>query len=458
MWTWRRLPRGFWQSLALVALPSAILVGIEIYHATAIVPEVAHSHAAVAHTLQVIDTARALDQSIQDAERGQRGFIITGDAKYLEPYTQALTRTPAGLAQLKDLTKDDPAQQKRLSLLEQQINVKFAELKQTIAVRQDQGFEAARQIVETDLGQDTMHAITDLIGFAISDEYKLLTARETRAAEDQRASARAGIIARVLASTALAVGVFVLILNLTRVATAHRISAASEERFRLLIDGAKDYAIYMLDPDGNVVSWNIGAERIKGYTDEEIIGRNFACFFTAEDVRAGLPDQHLRTAAMEGRFEHEGWRVRKDGSRFWANAVLTALCEPDGSLRGFVKITRDISERRHQQEALAQSQAALGAGTEDGGGGPAYRRHCARLQQSVDGDPGQPGTGRASRRGHQSRGLGTAARPGAERCRTRSGAYPPAARVFATTDAGAAGHRHQRACRQHVRAAAPHPW
>ena len=123
MWTWRHLPRGFWQSLALVALPSAILVGIEIYHATAIVPEVARSHAAVAHTLQVIDTARALDQSIQDAERGQRGFIITGDARYLEPYTQALTRTPAELAQLKELTKDDPAQQKRLSLLEQQINL-----------------------------------------------------------------------------------------------------------------------------------------------------------------------------------------------------------------------------------------------------------------------------------------------------------------------------------------------
>jgi PAS domain S-box-containing protein len=359
MWTRPHLAKSFWRNLLLIAVPSAALIGLEIYHATAIVPELARSQAAVAHTFRVIDTARALDQSIQDAERGQRGFIITGDAKYLEPYTKGIKEAPARLAELKELTAGDPDQQKRLSSLEQQINVKFAELKQTIDARQDQGFDAARRIVETNLGQDAMREITDLIGFAISAEYKLLSERETRAAEDQRTSTLMSLAAQVLALAVLGVGVVVLMLNLRRITKARQASAESEERFRLLVDGANDYAIYMLDPEGNVVSWNEGAKRIKGYTANEIIGRNFACFFTPEDLQVGLPDQHLRIAAMEGRFEQEGWRVRKDGSRFWANTVLTALRGSDGSLRGFVKITRDVSERRRQEEALEQSQAAL---------------------------------------------------------------------------------------------------
>jgi PAS domain S-box-containing protein len=396
MWT-RRLPRAFWQSLALIALPSAAFVGIATYHATAILPELAGSQAAVAHTFQVIDTARALDQAIQDAERGQRGFIITGDVKYLEPYTTGIDEAPIRFDELQKLTADDSEQQQRLSQLEEQMKVKFSELKQTIEARRNQGFDAARQIVETNIGQDTMHAVNDLIGSAISTEYKLLAEREARAAQDQRTNALLSIVGAALASAVLAAGVVVLLLNLSRLIKAREASAESEERFRLLVDGARDYAIYMLDPAGSVVSWNEGARRIKGYTAEEIIGRNFACFYTPEDVEAGLPDEHLRTAAMAGRVGHEGWRLRKDGSRFWAETILTVLREPDGSLRGFVKITRDISERRQQQEALAQSQAALAQAQKDGSSGPADRRHCARLQQSADGDPGQLGAGGAPR-------------------------------------------------------------
>jgi len=359
MGTGRRLPKALWQNLLLIAVPSAALIGLEIYDATAILPDLVRSQAAVTHTFHVIDTARALDQSIQDAERGQRGFIITGERRYLEPYTTGIQQAPVRLAELKKLTEDNPEQQRRLSLIERQMNSKFADLKRTIDARQDQGFDAARQLVESHIGQDAMRVITELVGFAISAEYRLLTERQERAAEDQRTSALMGSVAGALALAVLLVGVVVLILTLSRTAKARETLAESEERFRLLIDGAKDYAIYILDPAGNVISWNDSARRIKGYAAAEIVGRHFACFFTPEDVRAGLPGQHLRAAAMEGRFEHEGWRIRKDGSRFWANTVVTALHDPDGSLRGFVKITRDISERRHQQEALEQSQATL---------------------------------------------------------------------------------------------------
>jgi PAS domain S-box-containing protein len=133
----------------------------------------------------------------------------------------------------------------------------------------------------------------------------------------------------------------------------------SEEKFRLLVDGARDYAIYLLDPDGTVITWNAGAERIKGYTASEIIGMNFSIFFSEEDVRSGKPQQILNTALREGRAEQEGWRIRKDGSRFWVNAVAMALRDKSGQLVGFSKITRDVTERMRQREELSKSEEAL---------------------------------------------------------------------------------------------------
>ncbi len=130
----------------------------------------------------------------------------------------------------------------------------------------------------------------------------------------------------------------------------------SEERFRLLVDGVKDYGIFMLDPTGHVASWSRGAERIKGYKADEIVGRHFSCFYLPEDVQNGKPEQELRTTIAEGRHEDEGWRIRKDGSRFWANVVLTTLTDGDGKLRGFSKITRDITERKLAEEKLRETE------------------------------------------------------------------------------------------------------
>ncbi|RZL95932.1 MAG: PAS domain S-box protein [Variovorax sp.] len=121
---------------------------------------------------------------------------------------------------------------------------------------------------------------------------------------------------------------------------------ASEERFRLMVDGVKDYAIFMLDPAGHVVSWNTGARATKGYEAEEIIGQHFSVFYPAEVIATGFPDLELRSALETGRFEDEGWRLRKDGSRFWASVVITALFDKDGDHRGFAKVTRDLTERR----------------------------------------------------------------------------------------------------------------
>jgi PAS domain S-box-containing protein len=127
-------------------------------------------------------------------------------------------------------------------------------------------------------------------------------------------------------------------------------------QLQLLIDAVIDYAIYMVDFDGRIKSWNSGAERLKGYTADEIIGQSFSCFYTAEDRHAGLPQRALRTARETGRFAAEGWRVRKDGTRFWASVVVDAIKDEKGELIGFAKITRDVTERQEAQEHLLESE------------------------------------------------------------------------------------------------------
>jgi PAS domain S-box-containing protein len=140
----------------------------------------------------------------------------------------------------------------------------------------------------------------------------------------------------------------------------------SERSFQLLVESVTDYALYMLDPTGRVVSWNSGAKRIKGYEAADIIGKNFECFYSEQDRAAGVPAAGLRTAAREGRLETEGWRLRKDGTRFWANVIIDAITS-DGHLVGYAKITRDITERRAAEGRLRQAQKMEAVGQFTGG-------------------------------------------------------------------------------------------
>jgi len=140
-------------------------------------------------------------------------------------------------------------------------------------------------------------------------------------------------------------------------AASPRHSGSIEDRLQLLVEAVEDYGIFLLDTEGHVVSWNSGAQKLKGWRREDILGRHFSIFYPPEAVATGWPDEELRRAARDGRFEDEGWRVRQDGTRFWANVVITALREPgDGTLTGFAKVTRDLTERRAHEEALRTSE------------------------------------------------------------------------------------------------------
>jgi PAS domain S-box-containing protein len=163
----------------------------------------------------------------------------------------------------------------------------------------------------------------------------------------------------VTAVTLLVLGVAVLSAGIERRFSVQKLQlSASERRYQLWVNGVKDYAIFMLTPEGNVASWNLGAERTKGYRPEEIIGRHFSCFYPEEE-RSSKPKQQLQLAITDGRAEEEGWRVRKDGSKFWADAVITALWDNEGHLQGFSNVTRDITERKQAEESVREVSGRL---------------------------------------------------------------------------------------------------
>jgi len=145
----------------------------------------------------------------------------------------------------------------------------------------------------------------------------------------------------------------------SKTTSVHEALRASENQFQLLVQGVKDYAIFMLDPQGRITTWDSGAEHIKGYAADEIIGEHFSRFYTEEDQREGVPMRALHQATTEGRYEAEGWRVRKDGSRFRASVVIDAIHDDAGKLIGFAKVTRDVTERHSAQEMLEQARERL---------------------------------------------------------------------------------------------------
>lgn len=183
---------------------------------------------------------------------------------------------------------------------------------------------------------------------------------ERTQAQLELAQAKSNLELRVEERTAeLAAANQILTQEILRRAKTEEELRGSEERFRLLIEGVRDYAILSLTPTGYITSWNVGAEHIKGYQADEIIGQHFSRFYTEEDLERGRPQTALVTAMDEGRSEDEGWRVRKDGSRFWANVVITPLRDQEGKLIGFSKITRDLSERKQTENVVQAARSEL---------------------------------------------------------------------------------------------------
>ena len=356
-----------WRGLALILLPGLWLVGIEVYQFGQNVPRLRQSQERVAHTFKVIEATRRLELALHDAERAQRGFLITGEEAYLQPYVAANRKVPVLLARVKELTAGNPEQQRRWQVLEGQIEAKARVLENAVDARRSQGAEAARQLVRSNAGLDAMLAVDRVIDAAIAAESELLQRREERVAGEERTAAWISAAGAGLALLAMLIGGVLVVIGFRRIAASEGALRRSEEQLRLMISNVRDYAIFMLDPAGKVASWNQGAALITGHGSEEVLGKHFRQFYPPEELKAGTPDRQIDLAAREGSAEAEGWRLRQDGSRFWASSVLSAIRDEQGRLRGFANITRDLTERRAMEERIRQSQRLEAVGQLTGG-------------------------------------------------------------------------------------------
>lgn len=313
----------------------------------------------VAHTHLVLQELDAILADLINEETGQRGYIITGDDSYLQAYSFSLQRLQRDIGEVRGLTVDNAAQQRSLSHLDPLLATRLLQLQQGVAARQKQGMTAAVSAAKTGGGQQTMDQARTLIAGMQREEQRLLGERLEKVSTSSRWAKVLIVAGDVMAFFFLLAAALIVHQEMARRKKMEEELRQSEERFRVLVAGVKDYAILMLDPDGIVVSWNAGAERIKGYRAEEILGCHFSRFYLSKEVEVGKPERVLREAVEQGRVEDEGWEVRKDGSCFWADVVIRALYDENGRLRGFVKVTRDMTDRLQAEEEMKARNAQL---------------------------------------------------------------------------------------------------
>lgn len=385
-----------WKGLVVVILPLSILIGALVSLTFASSAEV-RAESDVRRAFSIQRDTYQVHALLAEAAAGVRGYALTGQERFLDPYRKAEAALPLTMQRLERDIRD-PQVRGYFERIEAAVDRKRGGLATIVRLVSEggpgqEGSRLEQALLSNKVVLDGMRRDIDLIQ---ARERVVLERRQARVDDVRRRffwlTAISGIVgllgslaAVYLFSTGIVRRVRVLEGNAERLARGDpletgpvdadeigaltqrlvRASALlrgreqalrdSEERFRLVIEGVRDYGIFALDNEGVVASWNPGAERIKGWRGEEILGQHFSRFYP-DETRDTLPGEMLRRACAEGSAEDEGWRVRKDGSRFWANVVVTALRGDDGNLRGFAKVTRDITERRQAEEALGRAR------------------------------------------------------------------------------------------------------
>lgn len=312
----------------------------------------------VDRTHRIISGEQELLKLNVDMETGVRGFQYTGNAEFLQPYAEAAQVVDSKFAALNQLVSDNPSQRAQVASIRGSFEQWKLAAEKTIARRADVSIREPDQDRFDQMlkGKASMDAIRAQYAAFDSDEM-LLRTKYLR--EVNRGYLLGGVIFFVIVFGA---GI-VVALSFRRHQRRSAVREEQEElrrrdeKLRRMVWAVKDYAILMLDTTGHVVTWNEGAQRIKGYRAEEIIGRHFSTFYPADVAAIGKPALELKIAEEKGRYEEEGWRVRQDGSQYWASVVITALRDEDGRLSGFAKVIRDMPEPKDTEQALLTAEA-----------------------------------------------------------------------------------------------------
>ena len=301
------------------------------------------------HTHDVLEHLQSLFLAMQNVEVGYRGFVLTDQQSALDAYHDSIVGLARTVATIRDLTSDNPTQQRQFPALERQIDDQIGFGEMAIGLRRTEGLEAAANAIRDGPNQRTVDKARD-IGRAMQDEELRLLAIREEVRERRFRQTRVGLTLGMILGVLIAVAAR---WSVQRERFTRRLAEEAlencDEKYRILVDTCEDHAIFMLDPQGQIVSWNVGAERMSGYTPEQAVGRNFSCFFSPEDIQRGRPEEILRVTTVNGRHEEEGVRVRKDGTRFLANVANIALLDPAGNLRGFCETSHDLSRNKESE-------------------------------------------------------------------------------------------------------------
>jgi PAS domain S-box-containing protein len=303
----------------------------------------------VRHTHAVIESIQDLALTMENIESSSRGFVLSGNESDLSPYRANVLRAGQDQATIRTLTADNPAQQNHFPIVETLSTERIAHADMMIGLRRNEGLDAAIAAIDRgpeDQVNDEFQAVIDKMQ---DEELRLLAIRMETTDRDRNQTRMILIVGTLLGILIAGIAAWSAVRDSNRRATTEEALQQSEEKYRMLLDGVQDYAIFMLDPRGTVVSWSASAAHIKGYTSQEMIGQNFSRFFTPEDVRRGRPEEVLRLAATNGRHEEFGMRVRKDRTEFLASVTFIALRDSAGNLRGFSEICRDLSEHKQSE-------------------------------------------------------------------------------------------------------------
>jgi PAS domain S-box-containing protein len=311
----------------------------------------------VSHTQAVLAAVNDLNSQLAGAESAHRAFLASGDQSHLNKLSAAFQKAPALLSQLRALTVDNDAQGRSIDTLFALVGRRLVWSQRIVDIARTAGFVPARALAASSEAEGDAIAIENTLENVRGRELALLRVR-TEALELAARETKVAILAGSGVALLLAVLAGLQVTSdLAARQRAEAILRENEARFDALEAGAGDFAILWLDPQGRISKWNAGAERLHGYRADEIVGQHFSRFYTSADVAAGKPDHLLQAALVDGGAEDEGWRVRRDGSRYWASVGITTLRDPQGTVLGYGKITRDTTARRNAEEAVQESES-----------------------------------------------------------------------------------------------------
>ncbi len=323
------------------AILALLIVGATSYRVMAVSSE---SDRSVRHTHEVLESLQSLLSAMESLESNARGFLLTDNESFLAAYRANVSQSEEREVILRNLTVDNPVQQRQIPVLERLSAQKTLLAEKVFVVRQTEGLKAAVDAILAGGGQPIMEQYREVIREMTAEEQRLLVLRDANAK-------RRFVQTRIVLIFGTILGLLIVVAagrtalhDSSRRSRSEAELRASEDKYRRLIDGVQDYAILMLGPRGDIRSWNPGAERMTGCTFEEVAGKNFSRFFSPEDVKRHRPEEILRMAAASGLLEEQGERVRKNGTRFLVRTTFTASRDAAGNLLGFSVVARDLSQ------------------------------------------------------------------------------------------------------------------